>query len=408
MYSLIGMAATVVMQSSHATMVLVITALAAGQVTYGNALALAVGANVGTTITAIIGSLGANFQGKRLALAHLIFNVTTALFALAFIAPLRWTVDWIAARAGIAADDFTLKLAVFHTVFNLLGVILMLPLLSRLVAFLERRIVEPAPDVSRPRYLNEAVDAFPATLESALRKEVLHLFDNAAEVIFHGLNVHRRDIYATDDIAATVRASRGLIDVDIDDRYERRVKTLYAAIVDFTTRAGDQRLAPDITERIYALRNVAGGIVHSVKSVKHLRKNVVRFTTRPQGAVTELYDGLRAEIARVVVEFRALGLADPEERSALSLDETRAEIEDAARSTTRRIDALIRARAIDGAAATSFLNDSGYAYGAIRELIAAAQAYFVDQDRAVAEVEQLLVMDEDEFDETSTEKPPTS
>ncbi len=53
----IGVFATVVMQSSHATLVISITALSVHQITYDNALALAIGANVGTTITAIIGSL---------------------------------------------------------------------------------------------------------------------------------------------------------------------------------------------------------------------------------------------------------------------------------------------------------------------------------------------------------------
>ena len=88
-YTLVGTLATVVMQSSHATMVLIITALAAGQISYENALALAIGANIGTTITAIIGSLTANYQGKRLAMAHLIFNVVTAAVALVFIAQIR-------------------------------------------------------------------------------------------------------------------------------------------------------------------------------------------------------------------------------------------------------------------------------------------------------------------------------
>ena len=71
LFASIGTVATVVMQSSHATLVLILTALAAGQITYENALALAIGANVGTTITAIIGSLSANVEGKRLAGAHL-------------------------------------------------------------------------------------------------------------------------------------------------------------------------------------------------------------------------------------------------------------------------------------------------------------------------------------------------
>jgi len=168
-YTLIGMVATVVMQSSHATMVLIITALAAGQISYENAIALAIGANIGTTITAIIGSLTANFQGKRLALAHLIFNVVTAMIALAFLEQIRDFVDWVSSAVGIASNDFALKLAVFHTIFNLIGIMVMLPFLRRLIAFLEARITAPVPDRSKPRFLSEAVDQFPQTIEAALR-----------------------------------------------------------------------------------------------------------------------------------------------------------------------------------------------------------------------------------------------
>ncbi|SMX25615.1 Na/Pi cotransporter family protein [Boseongicola aestuarii] len=402
-YSLIGTVATVVMQSSHATMVLILTALAAGQISYENALALAIGANIGTTITAIIGSLGANFQGKRLALAHLIFNMVTAVVALVFIAPLREAVDWISDLVRIAEDDFAMKLAVFHTIFNVLGVALMLPFLAQLVAFLERRIIEPVPDVSRPRFLNEAVDEFPQTLEIALRKEVFHLYENAVELILHGLNLHRDRVFTTDDVAGLVRKSRSPLELDLDEGYERRVKTLYSGIVEFTSRAGDKRFAPDIAERVYALRDVASDIVQAVKSVKHLRKNILRYTVRPEGATTELYDDLRTEIARITVEIRKLGLAEPEDRSALWLDQERAQIEEDARSTSKRVDALIRSRELSPAAATSFINDSGYAYSAMRDLIEAARSYYIERDSAIAEVERLLSLDEEEIDEAVTD-----
>ncbi|MBV2358552.1 Na/Pi symporter [Thalassococcus sp. CAU 1522] len=401
-YTVLGTAATVIMQSSHATMVLILTALAAGQITYENALALAIGANIGTTITAIIGSLSANFQGKRLALAHLIFNALTAAVALVFIAPLRDIVDQISAVMGIAADDFALKLAVFHTVFNVLGVVLMLPLLTRLIAFLERRIVEPTPDVSRPKYLNAAVDAFPQTIESALRNEVLHLYDNAMELILHGLNLHRHEIFETESIARTVSNSRVPTDLDIDESYERRVKTLYSAIVEFTTRVGEKRLAPEINEQVYALRDVASDIVRAVKAVKHLRKNILRYTVRSQGVVTGLYDNLRTEIARIIVEIRKLDLAEPEDRSALWLDHERAQIEEDAQSNTRRIDALIRTGGLTADAATSFLNDSAYAYEAMRALIEAARSVYIERDSAMAEVERLLTLEEDELHEDMT------
>ena len=402
-YSLIGTAATVVMQSSHATMVLILTALAVGQVSYENALALAIGANIGTTITAIISSLGANFQGRRLALAHLIFNASTAIVALVFIVPLRGTVDFVSEWVGITSSDYTMKLAVFHTIFNVLGVLLMLPLLSRLVTFLERRILEPVPDVSQPRYLNEAVDEFPQTLEIALRKEVLHLYENAAELILHGLNLHRDQVYSTDDVARLVRQSRRPFDLDLNEGYERRVKTLYSGIVEFTSRAGDKRLDPEITDRIYTLRNVASNIVQAVKSIKHLRKHILRYTVRPQGSITKLYNELRTQIARVAIEIRKLGLVAPEDRSTLWLDQERARIEEDVRSTARRVDALIRKGEMNAAAATSFMNDSSYAYSAMRDLIEAARGYYVERDSALAEVEGLLSLDEEELHEAITD-----
>ncbi|SHG78174.1 Na/Pi cotransporter family protein [Marivita hallyeonensis] len=398
-YSLIGTAATVIMQSSHATMVLILTALAAGQISYENALALAIGANIGTTITAIIGSLGANFQGKRLALAHLIFNSVTAVVAIVLIIPLRDTVDWISAWVGIGATDYAMKLAVFHTIFNVLGVTLMLPVLQRLITFLEHRIAEPVPDVSRPHFLNEAVDEFPQTFEIALRKEVLHLYENAVELILHGLNLHRDEVFSTQDVDTLVRKSRVPLELDLDESYERRVKTLYSSIVEFSTRAGDKRIAPDIAERIYALRDVSSDIVQAVKSVKHLRKNVLRYTVHRGGATTELYDQLRTEIARITIEIRKLGLADPDDRSALWLDQERARIEEDARSTSKRVDALIRSGDLAPTAATSFMNDSGYAYSAMRELIKAARTYYIPRDSAMAEVEQLLSLDEEELHE---------
>ena len=142
---------------------LIITALAAQQVTYENALALAIGANVGTTITAIIGSMSSNYQGKRLAAGHLIFNVITGAIAIAAINQLVWAVDATAVAVGIRADDYTLKLAVFHTIFNVIGVVVLLPFVMRLVDFLERMIPAPAVDLVEPKYLLDSVIDFPET-----------------------------------------------------------------------------------------------------------------------------------------------------------------------------------------------------------------------------------------------------
>ncbi|MCB1804977.1 MAG: Na/Pi symporter, partial [Candidatus Competibacteraceae bacterium] len=94
-FTAIGIFATVVMQSSHATLVLILTALAAGQITYENGLALAIGSNVGTTITALLGSISANVDGRRLAGAHLVFNLATGAVAIVFIQVFIHAVDWL-------------------------------------------------------------------------------------------------------------------------------------------------------------------------------------------------------------------------------------------------------------------------------------------------------------------------
>ncbi len=216
LFASIGVAATVVMQSSHATLVLIITALAVGQITYDNALALAIGANIGTTITAIIGSMSANVQGRRLAGAHLIFNVVTGVIAIVFISQLVGAVDWVSAAVGIGVDDYTLKLAVFHTIFNMIGVTVMVPFVGQLVAFLERSLPEPSTSSVEPLYLNDAAFEFPDTVLASVRKEIWHLFECAIGLMCHGINMTREMVLDSEDLHKTIDADREIIEFDLE------------------------------------------------------------------------------------------------------------------------------------------------------------------------------------------------
>ena len=112
-YVLIGIIATVIIQSSSATMAIIITALAGNNILYVDALALAIGANVGTTVTAILGSLTSNQNGKRLAFGHFVFNIITGLIALLLIYKLQALVNFIAPYFSIEEDNYTMKLALF-------------------------------------------------------------------------------------------------------------------------------------------------------------------------------------------------------------------------------------------------------------------------------------------------------
>ena len=396
----IGIFATVVMQSSHATLVLIITALAAQQVTYENALALAIGANVGTTITAIIGSMSSNYQGKRLAAGHLIFNVITGAIAIVFISQIVWAVDGTAALTGIRADDYTLKLAVFHTIFNVIGVVVLIPFVTQLVNFLERAIPMPAVDVVEPKYLMDSVMDFPETLLEAVRKETVHLYDNAFEIIAHGINLHRTEILTAEDLEELINNDREIHDFNLDTVYERKVKALYARILEFISRAQGE-IPSEFADQLFALRQACRQIVMTVKEIKHLRKNITRYMVDKDEDIRREYNALRIQLASLVREIEEMRNVEEEERNIIDLDAHRIAIDEESSVVNGELDRLIREGKITPVMGTSLMNDHAYAHDAIWHLTDIAKTLFGARDMAEMEAEELIGLDEEDVEPVS-------
>ncbi|MCU7917799.1 MAG: Na/Pi symporter [Candidatus Thiodiazotropha sp. (ex Epidulcina cf. delphinae)] len=396
----IGIFATVVMQSSHATLVLILTGLAAGQITYENALALAIGANVGTCITAILGSLSANVEGKRLAVAHLIFNVITGIIAIAFIKQFLWGVEGISAAVGIADDDYTLKLAVFHTLFNLTGVLVMSPMIGKLVQSLEGMLRAKAVSVVEPKHLSGATMEFPDTVMESVRKETLHLYDNALEVIAHGISLHRRDIFSDSDLSAIVEQPHQVIDIDIDEVYDRNVKVLYGAVVGYISEAQTQ-ITPAYSEDLYSLRLAGRHIVEALKDVKHLRKNLATYMVSDNEHIRAEYNKFRLQIGNILRELGELRVQseDPENLTILNLDGLKAEVEEIDVVANGSLDHLIREDLITERMATSIMNDSAYAFDISKNLIDMAEILYAARALDLREAERDIALDDDELEE---------
>jgi len=402
LFAAIGAAATVVMQSSHATLVLILTALAAGQITYENGLALAIGANVGTTITAIIGSLSANVQGKRLAGAHLIFNFVTGIIAIAFIAQFVWAVDYISNQVHIDADNYTMKLAVFHTLFNLVGVIVMVPLIHRLADYLFKVLPEQERDLTKSLYLNDAVFEFPETVLKSLKKEVWHLFDSAFEIMAHGINLHRTEILKSADLEKLIDEDREVHDFDLDELYARKVKVLYSAIIDFISNA--QAQIPSLyAEEMFRLRKASAEIVECVKHIKHLRKNATRYMLSDNEFIRDEYNQMRYRISLILREiYRLRDEKDFDHAMAmLEMDELKAEIQLDHAQLDERISNILRDDQITPMMATSLLNDLNYVDETARHLLDTAQALLVSHADLVAEAASEAVLDDDEIERAS-------
>ncbi|HPE80880.1 MAG TPA: Na/Pi symporter [Gammaproteobacteria bacterium] len=394
LYSLFGALATVVMQSSHATLVLIITALGAGQITYENALALAIGANVGTTVTAVLGALNATVDGKRLAGAHLIFNLGTGLVALVLIDPFVRAVDAVSQAVGIPTDDYTLKLAVFHTLFNSIGILIFTPLIGRLVILLTRLLKGERRTHDMPRYLNDASLEFPEVALTALRRETQHLFNNAFSIIAHGINLRRSDINSDKDLNELLEPRGEVIEVDIDQQYELMIKDLYSANMLFYTRSA-AKMPEDKAAKMQGLWQASIDIVAAIKSTKHLRKNLVRYTRSPNAAIRREYNRYRVRIGELLRDLAALRAEDQDTVVLLSLDAIRVEMADSYRISHKVVDSLIRDGAISAQMATSLMNDSRYVNEIMMRLLSMAEGLLAASEKAdVGMTELSLTPDE--------------
>ncbi len=374
-FTLIGIFATVVMQSSHATLVLIITALAAHQITYDNALALAIGANVGTTITAILGAMSARIEGKRLAAAHLIFNIVTGAIALIFMKYFLLAVDGISAQVGIAADNYTLKLAVFHTLFNLTGLMVMVPFTGLLVRTLERWLKAEIKDVQHPLYLNDAVLGMPDACMRAAGSEIRNILSKAVDLIAQTVGLQVESLHSTQKLKALVDAAANVPELDVDAVYEGQIKGLHSAVIAFIARAAGASWAGG-TDGLYRLRLSSRNVVEAVKAAKHLQKNLIRHVNSENEDVRRRYRALRIQVGSLLRDVSRISAETDPALALLSIDGMKVGVEEADARMNSRLDSLIREDRITPMVATSLMNDSGYVYELGNALIATLEGLY--------------------------------
>ena len=385
-YIFFGALATVVIQSSSATMAIIITALATGQIDYINALSLAIGANVGTTVTAALGSMASNKNGKRLAVAHFIFNMITGLFAVVFIYQLKDLVDVLAPVLSISPTDYAMKLALFHTIFNVIGVLLVAPFVKQLVRFLETLFCVKEKGRGQPIYLTNEVIQIPASALEALRKETIHLYDKSLEAVVHAMNLHRAQIYSDKRIEQVIEQSKSLINIDINKIYQQDIKNLYSEILHYAS-ISQTYMDEDGNHRIYELKLTARNIIEMVKDVRELQRNLNRFTKSNNDFMIMEYNKLRTQLATILRRINKIRNSDDIEAEDIltQLEVLKEKANDNEVLLNQNIDTLIRTNKIDSKMASSLINDVGFTHSICKKLLNAAAVLWV-KDKEVKEL----------------------
>lgn len=165
---IVGVVMTIVMQSSSAAVATTLTAVSAGALNLEQAAAVVIGQNVGTTVTALIGSVGGSVPARRIAVGHVLFNLGTGVIALALLPIFTWLVV-----EAVGEGEPAVALAGFHTAFNLVGVLLFAPFSNGLARVLTRLVPDRGDSLTAS--LSRAAASGPTVAVAAARVAALEI-----------------------------------------------------------------------------------------------------------------------------------------------------------------------------------------------------------------------------------------
>lgn len=265
-YALIGLVLTAIMQSSSATIAIVLTTLNAQIIDFHAAAGMVIGANVGTTVTVILGTIGGSQIKKRVALSHTLFNVTTAIIGLLTL-PL--VAKLILLILGPKADDAVMGVALYQTIFNVGGVLIFLPF----IGLFAKLLIKALPDKVTKTTLfihKVSADVSDAAI-AALHNETLNLIINS---LHFNLRVHNIDPKTV--IADDVLRRKGITLKTIQDEYDW-LKNLQSEIFSFASSilAGD--VSKEESKLIQSKLHSARMALHAAKSIKDVAHNFDEF-----------------------------------------------------------------------------------------------------------------------------------
>lgn len=178
--AMVGALLTGVVQSSAATLGITITLATQGLIDYPTAVALVLGENVGTTVTALLASIGASSNAKRAAYAHTLINIVGVMWATVIFRPYLS----ILAHFSDSTANMATAIATAHTMFNVINVILFIPFIGYLAKFLCTIVKDDDNGVIRVTKLSSLMVTLPNVVIDQTRTEVLTMAANIKEIFF--------------------------------------------------------------------------------------------------------------------------------------------------------------------------------------------------------------------------------
>ncbi len=246
-YALAGLVMTAIMQSSSATIAIVLTMLFSGVIGFEAGAAMVVGANVGTTVTVMLGAIGGIHTKKQAAVSQLLFTTGTAAATLLILPVLVWVVLDLFSLSG----NLVVGLALFHTIFNIFGVLIYYPFIPGLAHMVEGWIPERI--VTLSRYIHKTDPEIEEAGLEAFRKEI-------------GCQLQVTVGFMEDEISG-VRKRDGIRYEDLE-RYNAEIFEYYSKM---QTKELPEKFVGPMEELLRASRNIMNSAKNIEESAKEFR-----------------------------------------------------------------------------------------------------------------------------------------
>lgn len=377
-YLLFGTLVAAVIQSSSATMMITLSALHAGIIDLPNAAAVAIGADLGTTTTVMLGAIKGSATKKQVAAGHVLFNVVTDLIAFILLVPLLGLV----ALAGI--DDPLYALVAFHSLFNLLGLLIFLPLTGRFAGLLQTLFTRD--ERQEARYLGEVGHGVSEAAIDAVKRETSLLIARALRLCMAAFE----PALAKPSGLPPVRHLRGMTQMQtatFEELYAA-TKTLEGELLEFTIRLQADPLPQNDSERLAQLLTAAREAMHCAKAIKDIRHNLQDLSQAGDARLQDYAALSRSTMSNFLDDAHALRATEdqPVEFSGLADMLRRIEV----RHTTfhEQVYADVREDRVDERQVSTLLNVNRELLTAQRSLTLALGGYHLERSQ-VEELERL-------------------
>lgn len=267
-FLLVGVVFTAIVQSSSATIVIALSVLNAGLIPFAAAGSLVIGANLGTTVTIIIGSLGKGLVAKkRVAFAHLFFNIITAALAFPVLSLMVWFIQQV-----LAVENPLYALTAFHTIFNLIGVLIFLPFIRPFARVLEKMVKDKVDTVAE--YISKLQPHDAEAAIAALEKEVENMIEIVIQLNMLALQMSGKDtLGANKGGEGQIRKLKWMEKRSFISIYQD-VKKLEVELLQFYAELQKQKINQEEAARLTDLMTAVRNLVYSAKSMKDILHNV--------------------------------------------------------------------------------------------------------------------------------------